>query len=546
MTPEIISKLFPNPLPSVAEIEAKYPPRNLQAGQKVTRVAPSPTGFMHIGGLYAALISERAAHQSGGVFFLRIEDTDQKRIVEGASEVICNSLGRYGIIADEGIDATGKEYGPYGPYIQSKRAETYQVYAKKLLEEGLAYPCFCLPEDLDIMRKVQEKQSQRPGYYGKYAHCRTLSDEEILANLEAGKPWVLRLKSNGNPDKRMIIKDLLKGDINMPENDLDIVILKGDGLPTYHFAHAVDDHLMGTTHVIRADEWVSSVPLHIQFFVTLGWKAPKYGHCAPLQKLDNGNKRKLSKRHDPEADIRYFWERGYPENALIEYMYNLINASFEDWRRANPDKDVLDFPLNFNKISNTAGALFDFQKLHSISKDVVAKMTAEEVYNAVLAWSEEYKPAFATRLKENKDYILQILNIERNIGKKSRKDLVKWEDLENDISYFFDDTFTRDLSLFTDEVHLTVAEMEAIAAEFKTVFDINDDKNVWFEKIKTIAGNHGFATEMKAYKENPSAFKGNVSDIANVLRIFITGRTQSPDLHAIMSVMGYDRVYNRL
>ncbi len=546
MTPEIISKLFPTPLPSVAEIEVKYPPRNLQPGQKVTRVAPSPTGFMHIGGIYAALISERSAHQSGGVFYLRIEDTDQKRKVEGATEVICNSLARYGIVADEGVDGNGNEYGPYGPYTQSKRGEIYQVYAKKLLEEGLAYPCFCLAEDLDVMRKVQEKQSQRPGYYGKYAHCRNLSDEEILANLEAGKPWVLRLKSNGNNEKRMIIKDLLKGDINMPENDLDIVILKGDGLPTYHFAHAIDDHLMGTTHVIRADEWVSSVPLHIQLFVTLGWKAPKYGHCAPLQKLDNGNKRKLSKRHDAEADIRYFWERGYPENALVEYLYNLINASFEDWRRTNPDKPVFDFPLNFNKISNTAGALFDFQKLHSISKDVVAKMSAEEVYNAVLTWAEEYNPTFAVRMKENKDYILQILNIERNIGKKSRKDLIKWEDLESDISYFFDDTFTRDLSSFTEEVHLTVAEMEAIAAEFKTVFDINDDKNVWFEKIKTIAGNHGFATDMKAYKENPSAFKGNVSDIANVLRIFITGRTQSPDLHAIMTVMGQERVYNRL
>lgn len=546
MTPEIIAKLFPNPLPSVAEIEAKYPPRQLQPGQKVTRVAPSPTGFMHIGGIYAALVSERVAHQSGGVFFLRVEDTDQKRKVEGATEVICASLERYGLKADEGVDKDGNDYGVYAPYTQSQRIKIYQAYAKKLLEEGAAYPCFCEASDLDLMRKIQEKQSQRPGYYAKYAHCRSLSDDEILANLNAGKPWVLRFKSTGNYEKRMLIKDLLKGEINMPENDLDIVILKGDGLPTYHFAHAVDDHLMGTTHVIRGDEWVSSVPLHIQLFVALGWKAPKYGHYAPLQKLDNGNKRKLSKRHDPEANIVYFWEKGYPEKALIEYLYNLINASFEDWRRTNPDKDAFDFPLNFNKISNTAGALFDFQKLHSISKEVIAKMSADEVFEAVLKWADAYKPSFASRLRENRAYITSILNIERNIGKKSRKDIVKWEDVESDIAYFFDDTFTRDLESFTAELHLTVPEMKAIAAEFKEVFDINDDKNTWFEKIKAIAGNHGFATEMKAYKENPSAYKGNVSDIANVLRIFITGRTQSPDLHAIISVMGAEKVISRL
>ena len=546
MTPEIIAKMFPNPLPSVAEIEAKYPPRALQPGQKVTRVAPSPTGFMHIGGIYAALVSERVAHQSGGVFFLRIEDTDQKRKVEGATEVICNSLARYGIVADEGVDKDGHNYGPYAPYIQSERKEIYQAYAKKLLEEGLAYPCFCASEDLDLMRKIQEKQGQRPGYYGKYAHCRNLSDDEVLNNLNAGKPWVLRFKSPGNNEKRMVIKDLLKGDINMPENDLDIVILKGDGLPTYHFAHAVDDHLMGTTHVIRGDEWVSSVPLHIQLFVALGWKAPKYGHYAPLQKLDNGNKRKLSKRHDPEANIMYFWEKGYPEEALVEYIFNLINASFEDWRRTNPDKKAFDFPLNFNKISNTAGALFDFQKLHSISKEVIAKMTASEVFESVLAWAKTYRPAYAERMQNNREYITSILNIERNIGKKSRKGLVKWEDLESDISYFFDDTFTRDIDSFTEELHLSADEMKKIAEEFKAVFDVNDDKNTWFEKIKAIAGKHGFATEMKAYKENPSAYKGNVSDIANVLRVFITGRTQSPDLHAIMSVMGSERVLNRL
>ncbi len=546
MTPEIIAKLFPQSLPTIAEIEAKYPARALEPGQKVTRVAPSPTGWMHLGGIYAGLLCERVAHQSGGVFFLRVEDTDQKRKVEGAVDVITKSLGRYGLFADEGVNEDGVDFGAYGPYTQSLRRDIYQAYAKKLTEEGLAYPCFCVAEDLDLMRKIQEKQGQRPGYYGKYTKCRTLSDEEILANLEAGKPWVLRFKSAGDNEKRMVIKDLLKGDVNMPENDLDIVILKGDGLPTYHFAHAVDDHLMGTTHVVRGDEWLSSVPLHIQLFVALGWKAPKYGHYAPLQKLDNGNRRKISKRHDPEANIVYFWEKGYPEAALIEYMLNLINASFEDWRRTNPDKSAFEFPVNFNKVSNTAGALLDFQKLHSIAKDVVAKMSATEVCDAVLKWAKEYKPDFAERLEANKDYVTAILNIERNIGKKSRKDLVKWEDVESDIGYFFDDLFHVQPADFAEELHLTVDDMALVAREFSTVYDAADDKDMWFGKIKEIAAKHGFATDMKAYRENPAAFKGSVSDISNVLRIYLTGRTKSPDLYAIMQIMGTERVRARL
>lgn len=546
MTPEIIAKLFPQSLPSIAEIEAKYPPRNLQPGQKVTRVAPSPTGFMHIGGIYAALVSERVAHQSGGVFYLRIEDTDQKRKVDGAMEIITRSLERYGIHADEGVDKEGADFGPYAPYTQSERKAVYLAYAKKLTIEGLAYPCFCAAEELDLMRKIQEKQSHRPGYYGRYAKCRTLSDTEILENLNAGKPWVLRFKSSGDYEKRMLIKDLLKGNINMPENDLDIVILKSDGLPTYHFAHAVDDHLMGTTHVIRGDEWLSSVPLHIQLFVALGWKAPKYGHYAPLQKLDNGNKRKLSKRHDPEANIVYFWEKGYPETALVEYLLNLINASFEDWRLKNPEKEAFEFPMNFNKISNTAGALFDFQKLSSIAKEVIAKMSAETVYQAVLEWAKAYRSDFATRLAMNQAYVTAILNIERNIGKKSRKDLIKWEDVESDLSYFFDDLFAVNLADFTEEVKMSVEEMKQVGHDFEALYNVQDDKNVWFEKIQKVAVLHGFAPDMKSYRENPENYKGSVADIANVLRILLTGRTKSPDLHAIMQIMGIERVKKRL
>ncbi|MBR6412804.1 MAG: glutamate--tRNA ligase [Alphaproteobacteria bacterium] len=543
MTPEIINLIFPNPLPTPSEIEAKYPPRQLPEGAKVTRVAPSPTGFMHIGGIYAGLLSERIAHQSGGKFYLRIEDTDQKRKVDGAVELISNSLGRYGIHADEGVDKNGHDFGSYGPYTQSQRKDIYQAYVKDFLEKGLAYPCFCAAEDLDIMRKIQEKTSVRPGYYGKYAKCRNLTDEQILENLKAGKPFVIRFKSNGDNNKRMMIKDLIKGDLALPENDIDIVIMKSDGLPTYHFAHLIDDHLMGTTHVTRGDEWVSSVPLHIQLFASRGWKAPKYAHFAPLQKSDNGNKRKLSKRHDPEANIMYFWEKGYPENALIEYLLNLINASFEDWRRNNPDKNAFDFPVNFNKISNAAGALFDFVKLNSISKDVVAAMSAEQVFEAVLKWAKEYNPAFATRLEDNRDYVTKILNIERNIGKKSRKDLTKWEDVESDIAYFFDDLFQPNPALLSP---ISATDVRAIADEFMAAYHDTDDKDTWFAHIKSIAERHGFATDMKVHKENPSAFKGNVSDVAKVLRVLTTGRDKTPDLYQIMQILGVDRIKRRL
>lgn len=547
MTPEIISLIFPNPLPTPAEIEARYPRRNLPEGAKVTRVAPSPTGFMHVGGIYAGLLSERVAHQSGGVFYLRVEDTDQKRKVDGAVDLIINSLARYGIHADEGVAPNGQDFGSYGPYTQSERKEIYQAYIKYLLEQGLAYPCFCATEDLDIMRKIQEKTGVRPGYYGKYAKCRNLTDDQIVENLKAGKPFVIRFRAPGNYDKRMIIKDLIKGDLALPENDIDVVIMKGDGLPTYHFAHAVDDHLMGTTHVTRGDEWVSSVPLHIQLFVALGWKAPKYAHFAPLQKTENGNKRKLSKRHDPEANIMYFWEKGYPESALIEYMLNLINASFEDWRRNNPDKNAFDFPVNFNKISNAAGALFDFVKLHSISKEVVAQMTAAEVYEAVLKWASEYNKPFAERLAANREYVTRILNVERHIGKKSRKDIIKWEDVEHDLAYFFDDLFTTTLEEKLALLKpLSENDIRLIADEFSAVYHPAEDKDTWFGHIKTIAEKHGFATDMKAFKENPSAFRGNVSDVAKVLRVLVTGRDKTPDLYEIMQILGVDRVKARL
>ncbi|MDR2901778.1 MAG: glutamate--tRNA ligase [Lactobacillales bacterium] len=543
MTPEIISKLFPNPVLSIADIQAKYPPRALKEGQKVSRVGPSPTGFMHLGTVYASLMPERLAHQSGGIFMLRIEDTDQKRKLEGATEIIASSLEYFGIRPDEGVDVNGKDYGAYGPYTQSERRDIYTAYAKHFVESGMAYPCFATEEDLELMRKIQEKQGVRPGYYGKYAKYRDTDDSEILARLNAGEPYVLRFKSPGNYDKRITFKDIMKGEISMPENDLDIVLIKGDGLPMYHFAHLVDDYLMGTTHVLRADEWLSSVPLHIQLFQAMGWKAPKYGHFAPLQKLDNGNRRKLSKRLDPEANVEFFVEKGYPKDAVIEYIINIINAGFEDWRRANPTSGAFEFQMNFNKVSNVAGALFDFQKLHSISKDVIARMTAEKVYAHVLAWAEKYDAVFAAKMRDQKDYMVKIFAIERNAGKKSRKDLIKWEDVPADVSYFFDDSFIRPVA---PSEAAACADVSKIASGFAALYDESDDKDAWFSKVKQVAEENGFTADMKAYKENPAAYKGSVADVAKVLRVLITGRDQSPDLYEIMKVLGRARVLVRL
>ncbi len=542
MTPEIIDLMFPNPLPSIEDIEAKYPPRKLPEGAVVSRLAPSPTGYLHIGNFYQGFLAERLAHQTKGVFFIRVEDTDQKRRVEGAVQVVLRALAHYNVLPDEGPQLDGTDKGAYGPYTQSYRKEIYQAYAKEVLKRGLAYPCFCSAEDLDLMRKVQEKQGLRTGYYGKYAKCRSLTDEEILANLRAGKPWILRFKSDGDYDKRIVFEDLLKGKLSLPENNIDHVLIKGDGLPTYHFAHVVDDHLMHTTHVVRGEDWVPSVPLHLQLFALMGWTPPKYAHHALLQKLDNGKRRKISKRYDPEANIEYFAEHGYPQDAVLEYLLNLMNASFEDWRKANPTIPVMDFPLNFNKISNTAGALFDFVKLHSICREVVARMSAEEVYEKVLAWAKEYKTEFVALLENNREKCIAILNIERNIGTKSRKDLAKWEDVENEISYFFEKP-TLDAELLKP---LSMDEVRKMASEYAQVYSSGDDKDTWFGKIKQLAVKFGFADNMKEYKANPDNYKGSVADVARILRVLITGRTQSPDLYAIMQVLGEEEVQKRL
>jgi len=544
MTPEILDLLFPNPLPTVAEIEAKYPPRQLPEGAVVSRLAPSPTGYLHIGNFYQGFMAERLAHQHNGVFFLRVEDTDQARKVEGAVEVVLNALAHYGIHPDEGRTLSGGEIGAYAPYTQSERKEIYQAYAKELVAKGAAYPCFCTPEEIDMVRKIQGKQGLRTGYYGHYAKCRNLTDDEILTNLKAGKPFCIRLKSTGDYSKRIVVDDLLKGKVSLPEYDVDVPIIKGsDGLPTYHFAHLIDDHLMQTTHVVRGEEWLSSLPLHIQLFNLMGWQPPKYAHHALLQKLgEDGKRRKISKRLDPEANIAYFAEHGYPQDAVLEYLLNLMNASFEDWRKQNPTIPVMDFPMDIHKISNTAGALFDMVKLNSIAREVVARMTAEEVYDKVLTWAKEYKKEFATLLENNREKCMAILNIERGIGAKSRKDLFKWEDAEHEMEFFFNRP-AYDESLLDPMTH---ADIQKVAAEFAAIYDPADDNQAWFARVKQIAEQNGFATDMKAYKADPSGYKGSVADVAKILRVAITGRTQSPDLCSIMKILGKDEVAERL
>jgi len=544
MTPEIINLIFPNPLPTPAEIEAKYPPRQLPDGAKVTRVAPSPTGDMHIGGIYIGLLNERIAHQSNGIFYLRVEDTDQKRIKEGAMKLICNSLGRYGIYADEGVDKDGHDFGLYGPYTQSQRKEIYQAYVKDFLEKGLAYPCFCAAEDLDIMRKIQEKTGVRPGYYGKYAKCRNLSDDEILANLKAGKPFVIRFKSMGDNNKRMIIKDLIKGELALPENDIDVIIMKGDGLPTYHFAHAIDDHLMRTTHILRGEEWISSTPVHLQLFQVLGFETPKYAHLGVIMKIDeDGTRRKLSKRKDPEAAVSYYHEQGIPVEAVKLYLMTIANSNFEGWWDQNPTLSYKDFKFDFKKMS-VSGSLFDLEKLLNISRSYISRMKATQVFEETLKWAREFDVEFANVLEKYRDYTTAILNIERE-QKKPRKDYESFSSIKKYIWYMFDEYYVGDLNYDFQKI-TDKEEIKNILSTYITkYYNDNDDKETWFNKIKELSTELGYCADMKEYKANPDAYKGNVADISTVIRVATTTSSQTPDLYEILRLLGKDRIQTR-
>ena len=540
---ELANLIFPDAKP-ISYYEEKYPERKLEEGAIVTRFAPSPTGVMHIGGLYQGLIAKKLAEQTQGVFFLRIEDTDQKREVENGIKGIVESLKEFGIEPDEGMTSETEEIGKYGPYKQSLRKEIYQAYAKYLIEQGKAYPCFCTQEELNQIREKQEAAKIRPGYYGIWAKCRGLTVEEMAKKIEAGDEYIIRLKSPGREDRKIKHKDIIKGNVEFPENDQDVVIIKGDGLPTYHFAHAVDDHLMHTTHVIRGDEWLSSVPLHLQLFQVLGFRAPKYAHIAPIMKNDDGNKRKLSKRKDPEAAVSYYAEEGIPKEAVKEYLLNIANSTFENWRRANPEKPIEEFNLQLNKMS-VSGALFDMVKLLDVSKIVISKMSAKEVYNNSLEWAKKQDNELAELLGNQKDYSIKVFGIERG-NKKPRKDISKWSDVKENISYMYNELFEKDKNEYQYQVINNKEEIEKILDLYITkYYNPQDDKQTWFDKIKELAGEMGYAKEVKEFKANPNAYKAHVGDVSTVIRVALTKRTNTPDMYEIMQVLGKDIIKSR-
>ena len=540
---DLANLIFPD-AKDISYYEEKYPERDLPEGAVVTRFAPSPTGFVHIGGLYQALVARTIAEKTGGVFFLRVEDTDQKREVENGVTGIVNSLKDFDMAPDEGMISDTEEIGNYGPYKQSLRKDIYQAYAKYMIEQGKAYPCFCTPEDGEEMRKKQETAKVRPGYYGVWAKCRNLSVEEMAEKIKAGVPYIIRFKSPGREDRKIKHKDVIKGNVDFPENDQDIVIIKADGLPTYHFAHAVDDHLMRTTHVIRSDEWLSSVPLHLQLFHELGFKAPKFAHISPIMKNDNGGKRKLSKRKDPEAAVSYYKEEGVPTDAVKEYLLNIANSTFENWRRANPDKPMEEFDFQLNKMS-VSGALFDMVKLLDIGKTVISKMTAEAVYKYSLGWAKEFDKELAEML-EDKEYALKVFGIERG-NKKPRKDIAKWSDVKDNIEYMYDDKFYGKTQEYPYQPAISDKEdiSKILDLYIEKYYDENDDKQAWFDKIKALAVEMGYAGEVKEFKANPGMYKAHVGDVSTVLRVALTSRTNTPDMYEIMQILGKDRIAKR-
>ena len=537
--------LFPHITKTPEEYEAMYPPRDLPEGAKVTRLGPSPTGFIHLGNLYGAFVDERLAHQSGGTFFLRIEDTDDKRFVEGAVETIINSLRFFGIQFDEGATMDG-DIGAYGDYTQSHRGEIYQCFAKKLVSEGKAYPCFLTEEEIAAIRTEQEATKQNPGIYGKWAKSRNLSLEEIEAKLADGQPYVVRLKSDGDlslPEdqiRRIKVEDAIRGVLDMPENDQDTVILKATGIPTYHFAHVVDDHLMRTTHVVRGAEWLPSLPIHIELFEKLGWQPPVYCHTAQLMKLDEeGNKRKLSKRKDPELSLDYYRNQGYHPAAVREYLLTILNSNFEEWRIANPDADIEEFPFTTEKMS-TSGALFDLKKLDDISKDVLLRISASDLFDFLQAWSEEFQPDLA-HIFDDRAYLEKILDIGRHEA-KPRKDHIYAQQMVENISYFFDDMFQ-----IEDEFPAeAAADVKPILQAYLNSYDHSDDQSQWFDKVRQIATDLGYAAKPKDFKKNPGQYKGHVGHVSTVIRIALMGRQQSPDVWEIQQILGEERTRARI
>ncbi len=538
---ELSALLFPDVTMTEEDCEKMFPPREgLPEGAVISRMAPSPTGFVHLGNLVQGLTSERMCHQSGGILYLRVEDTDAKREVAGAVETLIESLSHYGINFDEGATVDG-DSGNYGPYRQRQRKDIYHVFAKKLLEEGQAYPCFCTEEELTDIHNKQEAEKANFGYFGKWAIWRDRSIEDIKAALAEGKPWVLRFRSEGSIENKIKHTDLIKGNLEVTENDIDHVLLKSDGIPTYHFAHAVDDHFMRTTHVVRGDEWLSTLPFHLQLFRALGWRAPKYLHIGPLMKMDGESKRKLSKRKDPELALTYYRSEGFPVESVYEYIMTVLNSNFEEWRRANPDAPVDDFKFSHKKM-NPAGSLFDYAKLCDVSKNVVSRMTAEKVYDGVLDWAEEFDATFAEALKADKDSAIKAFAIGRG-GKKPRKDLTVWADAKAYMGFIYDSIYE-----MVDQYPENFAkeDINAVLTAFCASYDEAAEQQVWFDNLKAIADSLGFCSDMKAYKAEPEKYKGSIADVSMFLRVAVTGKMNSPDLYEIMKILGRERVLARI
>ncbi len=539
---KLANLLFPNIKKTPGEYEEIYPKRDLPAGAKVTRLGPSPTGFIHLGNLYGALTDERLAHQSGGICFLRVEDTDEKREVEGAVPVLLESLNYFGISFDEGATFTG-ETGKYGPYYQSNRADIYQCFVKHLIAQGKAYPCFMSEEEVAKIREDQEAEKLNPGIYGDYARHRNLSFEEVVERLGNGEEFVVRFRSGGNPEKYFSIVDGIRGEVSMPENVQDVVILKKSGLPTYHFAHVVDDHLMRTTHVVRGEEWLPSLPIHVQLFDALGWDYPTFCHNTVLMKIDEetGQKRKLSKRKDPELSLEYYKKEGYFPEAVREYLMTILNSDYEEWRIANPDASFNEFEFSTDKMSNS-GTLFDLNKLNDVSKDVLAKKTASEILAFMLGWANEYQPALGSLMADTHEMLLKVFDIDRG-GEKPRKDLISARQIFKFVSYFFDDHF-----MIEDDYpkECSPKDVKEIFRSYLAGYNENDTNQEWFEKVRTIAETMGYALKPKDYKKNPEEYKGHIGHVSNVIRIAITGRSNSPDLWTIQQIMGPESVKKRI
>jgi glutamyl-tRNA synthetase len=543
----LAERLFPRQKYTADELEAKFPQRILPAGAKVTRLGPSPTGFIHLGNLYGAFVDERLAHQSDGIFYLRIEDTDEKRLVQGAVDMIIDSLAFFGISFDEGASKKGDQ-GDYGPYEQSLRKEIYQCYVKQLIGRGLAYPCFLTEDDISQIRLAQEADKANPGIYGRYATHRDLTMVQIEEFLLKGMPYTIRLRSSGNHDlpqeqiRYIKVEDGIRGTLSMPENNQDVVILKANGMPTYHFAHVVDDHLMRTTHVVRGEEWLSTLPIHVELFEKLGFELPVYCHTAQLLKLDeNGNKRKLSKRKDPELSLEFYREQGYHPLAIREYLLTLLNSNFEEWRIANPDAGSDEFHFTTEKMSSS-GALFDMNKLNDVSKDCLVRISADQLYDFLLGWATTYDKDAWNVLKKDRTTVESILDLGRNDA-KPRKDFISARQIFEFIQYFFDDYFA-----IVEPLPAEVSKEDALAilARYKASYSHRDDQSAWFEKIRAITADLGYAVKPKDFKNNPDQYKGHVGHVSTVIRLALVGRSQSPDLWEIQQILGEHRTMERI